>query len=543
MANQQIVEYIKGELSKGITKDDVKNALIKVGWSIADVEDAMLAAVGVDPAPPSSTPSPEPLINNAYSEPENRNIPSGIHTFSSAGQSNDDWFKGTKPAPKRERTIIIVAVLALLLIAGGVFGYTYYSQIPEIVLKKMAGRMKSVKTMAFSGEVNADLEITPQDTEIIGLTSGSVKIIFDGVTDENDKANPKASFKMAMSSSSQGIEVSLGTEMKMIGKVTYIRVTEFPLMETLGIGNLRDQWIKIDIEAIAQKYNLTKLEAQLKTQNLFNNLNSEQKNQIDKIWKDELVKMAKQIVKLKDEKVNGTNSYHYQIPLDKAALEKLTLQTIDILGTEIIKAEEKEMYAEAIKMMEFKTIELWVGKKDNLPTKMVFDVTLNLPEEGGKYGLNYILYFKDYNKAVAIEAPADSKPVEEIIEALLGTIGVSPDSQKDARAITTMRQIASEAEMLYVRDNSYINLLCSNPDLKLLCDDIDQTMGGYPLIRKPAGSRPAKYCAVIILKELSGSNKQYYCVDSSGANMKTPINPTTSYCTKSSFSCPPSFID
>ena len=539
MVNQQLVEYIKGELSKRVAMEDIKNALIKVGWPIIDIEDAILAVTESNsvPFPPAS--SPEPLVSDAYSQLENRDISSDNHTLSSTGQGSDDWFKGVKPAPKRERMVIIVAVLAFLLIAGGVFGYTYYSQIPGIVLKKMASKMESVKIMAFSAEVNANIEMTPKSTDPVGPTSGSAKVTMDGVVNATDEKNPDLLMKINATGGIEGVAATFGMEMRMIKKIMYFKISEFPMMDTLGVGDLKNQWIKIDLDAIAQKYGVKALEG-LNSQYWVDKITPEQEKQINKLWNDEVVKSAKNIVKMKDEKINGVSSYHYQIPLDKNTVTNLTIKSIEILGTDIINTEEKATYVEMMNAMEYNKVDLWVGKKDNLPTKITFDIILNLPNNDGKYILNYIFIFKDYNKAVTIETPSDSKPVEEIIGTLMGGIGGtgSPESQKDERAISTMRQIASKAEMSFVVDSSYVSLSCSNAGIKLLCDDINQTMGGYPLIRKPAGAKPQNYCAVIILKELSGSNKQYYCIDSTGIQITTLVNPTISYCTKVKFNCP-----
>ncbi|MFH0791652.1 MAG: hypothetical protein V1905_00315 [bacterium] len=544
MVNQQLIEYIKGELSKRVAMDDIKSALIKVGWPITDIEDAILAVTEFNSTPLPPTSSPEPLVSDAYSQSEDRGISSDSHTFSSTGQSSDDWFKGVNAAPKRERTVIIVAVLAFLLIAAGVLAYTYYSQIPGIVLKKMAGKIESVKTMAFSGEVNASIEMNPKGTGSVGLPSSSAKITMDGAINVTDEKNPDLSMKMDTTSGIEGIMVSFGMEMRMIKKIMYFKISEFPMMETLGVGDLKDQWIMVDIAAIAQKYNLEELEKQFNAQGLLEKMTPEQKKQIEKMWNDEIVKSAKNIVKMKDEKINGVNSYHYQIPLDKNTITDLTMKTIEILGAEVISAEEKTAYTEAMGMMEYDKINLWVGKKDNLPTKMTFDIILNFPDDGGKYTLNYSFIFKDYNKAVAIEAPLDSKPVEEIIETLIGAIDLDPTataaSAADKSAIYAMERIANEAETMYLDNGSYKDLSCSGSSsmIKDLCDEIDKIMGGYPLIRKPAGTKPQSYCAVIILKEMSGSNKQYYCIDSTSTQITTLINPTISSCTKVKFNCP-----
>ncbi len=58
MANQQLIEYVKGEIGKGTNNEDIKNALLQNGWSGGDIDEvfSMLQAPvsSVPVAPPSS---------------------------------------------------------------------------------------------------------------------------------------------------------------------------------------------------------------------------------------------------------------------------------------------------------------------------------------------------------------------------------------------------------------------------------------------------------------------------------------------------------
>lgn len=44
MANEQLVAYIKQQTTKGVASDNIKDELLKVGWSAADVEEAVKSA-------------------------------------------------------------------------------------------------------------------------------------------------------------------------------------------------------------------------------------------------------------------------------------------------------------------------------------------------------------------------------------------------------------------------------------------------------------------------------------------------------------------
>ncbi len=59
MANQQIIEYVKASMAKGMGVEDIRSALLKTGWPEADVSAGIVAATGNVPAPgPAAGPAP-----------------------------------------------------------------------------------------------------------------------------------------------------------------------------------------------------------------------------------------------------------------------------------------------------------------------------------------------------------------------------------------------------------------------------------------------------------------------------------------------------
>ncbi len=69
MVQQQIIEYIKSQLKLGVSRDDVKNALVGTGWLAQDVEDSIKSAEGVsavtkpqEPSPVKEAPKDKPIV-------------------------------------------------------------------------------------------------------------------------------------------------------------------------------------------------------------------------------------------------------------------------------------------------------------------------------------------------------------------------------------------------------------------------------------------------------------------------------------------------
>ncbi len=60
MANQQLVDYIKSQLTAGVTKPDLQKAITAAGWTMQDSSDAFAVAEGKAP-PPTGGPPPPPV--------------------------------------------------------------------------------------------------------------------------------------------------------------------------------------------------------------------------------------------------------------------------------------------------------------------------------------------------------------------------------------------------------------------------------------------------------------------------------------------------
>ncbi|MDP2967100.1 MAG: type II secretion system protein [bacterium] len=120
---------------------------------------------------------------------------------------------------------------------------------------------------------------------------------------------------------------------------------------------------------------------------------------------------------------------------------------------------------------------------------------------------------------------------------VLVSLGGARNRAKDARIIAEMSQIRATAEMIYSSDGDFDNVVCTQADMKPLCDDITIQTGGTALtIGKPA--TPAlKYCAYVKLITLKDTVANYYCVDSTGMAKETVTNPSTT-CPGTLYVCP-----
>ena len=119
---------------------------------------------------------------------------------------------------------------------------------------------------------------------------------------------------------------------------------------------------------------------------------------------------------------------------------------------------------------------------------------------------------------------------------VLVSLGGARNKAKDARIIAEMSQIRATAEMIYTSDGDYDNVICTQTDMKPLCDDITAQGTGAPTIGKAATSA-LQYCAYVTLINKKDGVANYYCVDSTGVAKETTTNPSTT-CSATSYVCP-----
>ena len=120
---------------------------------------------------------------------------------------------------------------------------------------------------------------------------------------------------------------------------------------------------------------------------------------------------------------------------------------------------------------------------------------------------------------------------------VLVSLGGARNKAKDARVIAEMSQIRATAEMIYSSDGDYDNVVCTQADMKPLCDDITiQTGGTAPTVGKPATSA-LKYCVYVKLLVQKNTLDNYYCIDSTGIAKETTTNPSGT-CPGTNYVCP-----
>jgi len=576
MITDELLNYIKNQLRKGISGGIVKNSLIANGWGAADVDEAFRLIIRSNQIPV------EKKVNRFEEQPyENRPLvqqPTFRRPFDQLpfGRKFTDQEleqelqleelplpegrnepmppqnAGQQPSEGKGFGKAIAVALAIMIIVG-LAGYYYYLRQPDVVLRKMVGNLNQIKSLEYSGEVGFNII-----SSYIGLTGvatrdsnqGSLKFDnlgnFNGLLDVSESGNPQFSLVLFDSLTSGNTVDKIttnfifGLEMRIMDKVLYFQMTDFPSFGLFDVSSVENQWLEIDQEAMEEKLSIFQFQqvAGGKGNQKEQKLSEEQIQKINIEIDNFISKLAKKVIKMPDEKIEGVNSWHYSVQLDKEELKNLIIKITEIVTDEEVSEEKKKSFDETLKAMELKDIEIWIGKKDNLPHKALISFSSKETEEN-KVTADYkfTFFFRNYNRPVKLEVPGSTQSLNELFEDLFGGL---INNAKNSEIISKMTDFRFEAELIYDKENNFDKLDCSyvgsNVDLKSICDRIIK-INGVPLVIRKSQSGSQGYCAYAMLVIGEGEYKRYFCVTDKGESVETVINPSTT-CTTWSFRCP-----
>jgi len=405
MVNQQLLDYIKSQLQAGIEKEKIKESLRQVGWREEDIEEGFNSIN-------SSTPSV---------------IPESITTHQ---------FSATLQQPERKRNKILLAtisVLSMLIIGGGVFGYFYYfRETPEKVIEEMKIHLAGVKAFEYRGKIKTEITTSNllgggnfiQPTQQIpSKKTSNFSINFNGKVDTSDPSNPKGSLTFniktdALKKMTQRESV-FGLEVRVINKIIYVKLNNLSNLGFVDLRFLSNQWIKIDTKTVKKQSGFEKPEGQIGKERKQQKLNSEQLKKLKQAVIQ--AKILKVTEKLASEKIEGVNTHHYKFSIDKNELKKLVVNTNEIVQSKTLTDEDLTKLDKELKAIKSLEGEIWVGKKDYLPYKILFIIrTKKATESKTVKQLTATLLFKNYNKPVQVDIPSPVKDIKEILGQLFG---------------------------------------------------------------------------------------------------------------------------
>ncbi len=407
MVNQQLLDYIKQQTQVGVSKENIKTALLGIGWQAADIEETFGASGSV-----STMAAPQAVAPQVVS---------------------------ARPAGKFKKILVAIGIVigGLLIVGGGAWAYLNYFLSPEKNMQKMVTNLfdMDIKALEYSGEIKAEVKtgglldggedfLQMAQLDANKETSNFV-INLSGAFDILDTNNTKGWFAMVVNTDALGAEalpgetLAVGFEVRNVDKAIYAKLSEVPVLGMFDFSSLKDQWIKIDLNEVGSQAGLGKTGEQIQKLQSGQGLSAEQTDKLKALVQRS--GSIKVIEKLPGGQIDGMEMYHYKFMFDKEAVKDLLIEAERIVQGKTWTAEESADFDKSFEGIELYNAEIWIGKKDLLPYKLILSGILKETDKSKISGkLDLILTVKNYNQPAQIEVPTGAITLGEIIGGLFG---------------------------------------------------------------------------------------------------------------------------
>lgn len=353
----------------------------------------------------------------------------------------------TKSRVRSKLPVIILSIIGVLVIGGGVFAYfSYFRQTPEKVLGKMMENLSLAKAWEYSGEIKISYKVDDKMMQAYNLSAletalaSSSKISqgtinFSGATtDYNTPGKAKSRFSINFRPDiNQSKAMALGLEIISEDKLAYLRLTSLPELGTINLDFLKNQWVKISPDSLKSDLGLERTPATSSASSLI----AERIAKLETLLKSsDIFQVSGQ---LPDENIDGLDSYHYQLSVNRDNLQKFLIAASEIASDKKMTAAKQAELQKAIAQADFSNLEIWVSKKEHIPTKLFLAIDIK-EADGSASGkkMSLTLLFKNFNQPIDIQAPESFKTVQEIFSQFLNSLSsLNPSSKMPGLEMAT----------------------------------------------------------------------------------------------------------
>ena len=209
---------------------------------------------------------------------------------------------------------IIILVGAVVVLAAGIWNPAWnpFQPSPDKILAEAFDNMSDLN--AVHSKMIFDMDIEAKE-------NFSMRMVIESDSDVFDKENPKSQALIDLNVFTQGVEMLFAGEAQSIDDIAYFKLDTVPFLFSaqlmlLGIDldDWTGKWFRFDSKELGMSF--------LKT------LSDEEKLEMEEKLKQLLSEypIAKVGEKLPTEKVQGQNTYHYLLALDKENLKQLFIR-------------------------------------------------------------------------------------------------------------------------------------------------------------------------------------------------------------------------
>jgi hypothetical protein len=387
MSDQKILDYIRAERQRGLDDAVIKNELLKAGWRVSDVESAFRTL-------PFELKIPNQPLTAADLATTDLKLSPTATALQSSGISKS-----------KKLLFALVAVLVIVLAGGGVtFGY-YYFFSPFAILNKTLTKMTEIKTFEYSMEMtNTD---TAQKYDNFTLKSS-------GVEDISDFDNTKSSITLSGTSADDADfanPIGFQLDYRNIGHNIYMKLDKLDGLEDLA-APIINRWIQFDLNPLKKEYGLDQQKDKALNSKELAKVSAEQRDKLKEALKAD--KVFEFSDKFASEEINGVDTHHYKITLNKEGFLKFYTDAAKILFDRSFSDDDIKDMRNDLLVIGKANVEIWVGKKDSLLYKMIgTSQIIDSKTSKATGGSTLTLNFKNYNKSVSVSAPTDTISFEE----------------------------------------------------------------------------------------------------------------------------------
>jgi hypothetical protein len=251
--------------------------------------------------------------------------------------------------------IVVVAAVAVFLLNGS---------SPEEVLASTTSAVKQVSSMAFSMDMDTEMDGTATPMHLEGVM-----------------AYPADSeFTMSMDLLGQTVSYDQIT----VGGIAYVK---YPLFPTWGYTTL-DMTTSSPGQSASPTTYLAYLESIAGIEDLGN------------------------------DSVDGVECYHYAIDVDELGIVDVMLAQAADAGVDFELTEEMDYLLRDLYEYSEITVEVWIGIEDSLPRREVIDMKMG---QSVDYTVHGDIVFSDFDADVEIVAPEGAVPIDELLGMMSGS--------------------------------------------------------------------------------------------------------------------------
>ncbi|MCK4520853.1 type II secretion system protein [Candidatus Parcubacteria bacterium] len=130
-----------------------------------------------------------------------------------------------------------------------------------------------------------------------------------------------------------------------------------------------------------------------------------------------------------------------------------------------------------------------------------------------------------------------------VLTSMIFSFTKAKDKARNTRIVIAIREIKPIFEMIYDDDFKYDNI-CNSPDIRIDISGYENELTAInDEVSKNGGEAKCyadgdNYCVYSKLNVVGIDPRQYFCVDSTGNAVTTPVDPGILHCKAGSYTCP-----